>query len=47
LDEVKAQRRMAILILHHAKVKEFSDLAGKTWQQYRLEARDKLWALTH
>jgi hypothetical protein len=47
LDEVRTQRRMGVLILHHAKMKEFSDPAGKAWQQWRPEARDKLWNLTH
>jgi hypothetical protein len=37
LDEVRVQRRMGVLIPHHAKVKEFSDPAGKTWQQWRPE----------
>jgi hypothetical protein len=36
-----------VLILHHARAKEFSDPAGKTWHQWRPEARDKLWSLTH
>lgn len=48
LDEVRVKRRMAILILQHAKVKTFSDpSAGKDWDQWRPEAVDKLWALTH
>jgi len=47
LDEVRIQKRMGILILHHAKVKSFSDPAGKQWDQWRPEAREKLWGLTH
>ena len=47
LDEVRVRRRMGVLILHHARAKEFSDPAGKTWHQWRPEARDKLWSLTH
>lgn len=47
LDEVREARRMAVVILHHAKVKTFSDPAGKDWDQWRPECVDKLWALTH
>lgn len=47
LDEVRLKRNMAVLILHHAKVKTFQDPAGKDWDQWRPEAVDKLWALTH
>lgn len=47
LDEVRLARRMAILILQHAKVKTFQDPAGKDWDQWRPEAIDKLWSLTH
>lgn len=47
LDEVRTRRGMAVLILHHAKVKSFKDPAGKDWDQWRPEAVDKLWALTH
>lgn len=47
LDEVRARRRMAVLILQHAKVKTFQDPAGKDWDQWRPEAIDKCWALTH
>jgi len=47
LDEVRVKRRMAIIILQHAKVKSFQDPAGKDWDQWRPEAVEKLWALTH
>lgn len=47
LDSVRTTRRMAVVILHHAKVKTFQDPAGKDWDQWRPEAIDKLWALTH
>jgi AAA domain len=47
LDDLRIQKRMGILFLHHARVKTFSDPAGKQWDQWRPEAREKLWGLTH
>jgi hypothetical protein len=47
LDEVRVKRRMGVLVLHHARVRTFSDPAGKQWDQWRPEAREKLWGLTH
>ena len=47
LDVVRAKRRMAVIILHHAKVKTFSDPAGKSWDQWKPEAIEKLWGQTH
>ncbi len=47
LDSVRIKRRMAVIILHHAKVKTFSDPAGKSWDQWRPEAVEKLWSSTH
>ncbi len=47
LDEVRVKRRMGILVLHHARVRTFSDPAGKQWDQWRPEAREKLWSPTH
>lgn len=47
LDQVRVRRRMAVIVLHHAKVKTFQDPAGKDWDQWRPEAIDKLWSLTH
>lgn len=47
LDALRTRRRMAILILHHAKVKTFSDPAGKSWDQWKPEAIEKLWGQTH
>lgn len=47
LDAVRIKRRMAVIILHHAKVKTFSDPAGKSWDQWKPEAIEKLWANTH
>jgi AAA domain len=47
LDQVRITRKMAVLFLHHAKVKTFQDPAGKDWDQWRPEAHDKLWGLTH
>lgn len=47
LDQVRLNRKMSILFLHHAKVKTFQDPAGKDWDQWRPEANDKLWGLTH
>src|SRR5262249_17036976 len=31
LDEVRVKRRMGVLVLHHARVRTFSDPAGKQW----------------
>ena len=47
LDDVRIRRRMAVILLQHAKVKTFQDPAGKDWDQWRPEAIDKLWGLTH
>lgn len=47
LDDVRLKKGMSILILHHAKVKTFSDPAGKSWDQWKPESIEKLWALTH
>lgn len=47
LDEVRVRRKMAVLFLHHSKVKAFQNPAGKDWDQWRPEAVDKLWSLTH
>jgi hypothetical protein len=42
LDEVRFRRRMGILVLHHTRVRTFSDPAGKQWDEWRPEAREKL-----
>lgn len=47
LDQIRIKRSMSILFLHHAKVKTFQDPAGKDWDQWRPEAQDKMWGLTH
>lgn len=47
LDQLRVKRRMAVLFLHHAKVKSFSNPTGKDWDQWKPECQDKLWALTH
>ena len=47
LDELRTKRRMAIIFLHHAKVKSFNNPTGDDWDQWRPEAIEKLWALTH
>ncbi len=47
LDQIRLNRKMSILFLHHAKVKTFQDPAGNDWDQWRPEAQDKLWGLTH
>lgn len=48
LDTLRFQRKMTILILQHAKVKTFQDpTQGKDWDQWRPEAIEKCWALTH
>lgn len=47
LDTLRVKRRMAVMILHHAKVKTFSDPAGKSWDQWKPEAIEKLWGQTH
>lgn len=47
LDQVRMKRRMAVIVLHHAKVKTFSDPAGKSWDQWKPEAIEKLWGQTH
>lgn len=47
LDELRLKRRMAVILLQHAKVKSFNNPTGEDWDQWRPEAIDKLWALTH
>ena len=47
LDVIRTKRRMAVMLLHHAKVKTFSDPAGKSWDQWKPEAIEKLWGQTH
>lgn len=47
IDDVRLKRGMSVLFLHHAKVKSTQNPTGKDWDQYRPEALDKLWALTH
>jgi len=47
LDQLRTQRKMAVLFLQHARVKSFNNPSGKDWDQYRPESIDKLWALTH
>lgn len=47
LDEVRTRRRMSILLLHHARVRPFSDPSGKDYDQWRPESEEKLWSQTH
>lgn len=47
LDRVRIERRMSIIFLHHATVKQTSNPTGKDWDQHRPEAIDKMWGLTH
>ena len=47
LDEVRVRRKMSILFLHHARVKSFQNPTGKDWDQWKPEANDKFWSLTH
>lgn len=47
LDVLRTTRRMAIIFLHHAAVKQTSNPTGKDWDQHRPEAIDKMWGLTH
>lgn len=47
LDILRTKRRMSIIILHHAAVKQTSNPTGKDWDQHRPEAIDKMWGLTH
>lgn len=47
LDDLRTRRRMSVLFLHHSRVKAFQNPAGKDWDQWKPEAVDKLWSLTH
>lgn len=47
LDVLRTSRRMAVIFLHHAAVKQTSNPTGKDWDQHRPEAIDKMWGLTH
>lgn len=47
LDRLRIERRMSIIFLHHATVKQTANPTGKDWDQHRPEAIDKFWGLTH
>ena len=47
LDTLRVERKMSIIFLHHAAVKQTANPTGKDWDQHRPEAIDKLWSLTH
>ena len=47
LDQLRIKRGMMIIFLYHAKAKTFKDPAGDDYDQWRPEAQDKLWSLTH
>jgi hypothetical protein len=47
LDDLRTARKMAVVFLHHARVKTFANPAGKDWDQWRPECMEKCWALTH
>lgn len=49
LDQLRERRKMAIIILHHARVKGVvkPDHFGKDYDQWRPESVDKLWSQTH
>jgi hypothetical protein len=47
LDDLRTRRKMAVLFLHHSRVKAFQNPSGKDWDQWKPEAVDKLWSLTH
>lgn len=47
LDRLRLERRMSVIFLHHATVKQTSNPTGKDWDQHRPEAIDKMWSLTH
>lgn len=46
LDELRARRKMGIILLHHSKTKDFNDPAGKSWNQWVPEGHEKLSGLT-
>jgi hypothetical protein len=47
LDTIRTRRRMSVIFLHHAAVKQTANPTGKDWDQHRPEAIDKMWGLTH
>lgn len=47
LDVLRIDRRMSVIFLHHAAVKQTANPTGKDWDQHRPEAIDKMWGLTH
>lgn len=47
LDDLRVNRGMSIIFLHHSTIKTVENPSGKDWSQHRPEASPKLWSLTH
>lgn len=47
LDRLRATRRMAVLILAHSKVMNFSNPAGPDYARYVPDVKERLWSLLH
>lgn len=47
LDRLRAERRMSILTLCHAKIKTFKNPTGPDYDKYQPDMHDKLWGNTH
>ena len=47
LNEIRISRKMAILLLAHAKIKPVNNPEGSDYDQFRPDGVDKLWPLTH
>ena len=47
LDQLREQKRMAIICLCHSKVKTFKNPEGADFDRYAPDMHDKTWGLTH
>lgn len=47
LDQLRAERRMSILVLAHTKVGTFKNPEGPDFDRYQVDMHHKTWSLTH
>lgn len=47
LDRIREERRMAIVVLAHTKVKTFKNPEGPDYDRYAVDVHEKTWSLTH
>lgn len=47
LDQLRARRKMAVMLLCHTKVKTFKNPEGDDYDRYTPDMHEKVWGLTH